>query len=193
LQKNYPQNPANLVLRLLLESWRIKFNELLQDNFDITNTESILAKFDAMINAKGQVQNDEVIKRLSFDVEGSVINQLQNNLRRHVTAEFEKIKEEFTGIKEALKIEEAVNEAESLQANRGNIFEDIIYDYVRDFARSLGDVADNPGATNTSGLDGNNEGDITVEINKQVVGSKKGTFRRRMQAEKVQALRLCTC
>ena len=165
-----------LSIKALLESWRTGFSELLNANFDINNTQSILAKFDAMIKEKAQTQNSEVINRLSFDVEGSAINQLQNNLRTHVSGEFEKLKEELTSIKTAMQIGEAVADAESLQANRGNIFEEDIYEYVEGFARELGDIADNPGSTNTPGIDGNNEGDITVEINRQVASGKKLLF-----------------
>ena len=165
-----------LSIKALLESWRTGFSELLNANFDINNTQSILAKFDAMIKEKAQTQNSEVINRLSFDVEGSAINQLQNNLRTHVSGEFEKLKEELTSIKTAMQIGEAVSDAESLQANRGNIFEEDIYEYVESFARELGDIADNPGSTNTPGIDGNNEGDITVELNRQVASGKKLLF-----------------
>ena len=165
-----------LSIKALLESWRTGFSELLNANFDINNTQSILAKFDAMIKEKAQTQNSEVINRLSFDVEGSAINQLQNNLRTHVSGEFEKLKEELTSIKTAMQIGEAVADAESLQANRGNIFEEDIYEYVEGFARELGDIADNPGSTNTPGIDGNNEGDITVELNRQVASGKKLLF-----------------
>ena len=165
-----------LSIRALLESWRTGFSELLNANFDINNTQSILAKFDAMIKEKAQTQNSEVINRLSFDVEGSAINQLQNNLRLHVTGEFERMKTELDTIKTKLKIDEAVTEAESLQANRGNIFEEVIYRYVQGFARELGDIADNPGSTNTPGADGTNEGDITVELNRQASSGKKLLF-----------------
>ena len=165
-----------LSIRALLESWRTGFSELLNANFDINNTQSILAKFDAMIKEKAQTQNSEVINRLSFDVEGSAINQLQNNLRLHVTGEFERMKTELDTIKTKLKIDEAVTEAESLQANRGNIFEEVIYEHVARFAQAKGDVADNPGITKTVGLSGDNEGDITVDINRQVTGGAQVRF-----------------
>jgi len=167
---------GELSIKALLNTWRSGFNDLLNANFDINNTQSILAKFDSLIKEKSQSQNSEVINRLSFDVEGSAINQLQNNLRTHVSVEFEKLKEELTSIKTAMQIGEAVADAESLQTNRGNIFEEDIYEYVEGFARELGDIADNPGSTSTPGIDGNNEGDITVELNRQVASGKQLLF-----------------
>jgi len=167
---------GDLSIKALLNTWRTEFNELLNTNFDINNTKSILAKFDTLIKEKSQAQNSEVINRLSFDIEGSAINQLQNNLRTHVSSEFEKLKEELGSIKTAMKIGDAVADAESLQASRGNIFEEDIFEYIEGFAREIGDIADNPGRTNTPGLDGTNEGDITVELSHNVASGNKLLF-----------------
>jgi hypothetical protein len=129
-----------------------------------------------MIKDKAHTQNLDVLKRLSFDEEGSTINLLQNNLRKHVSDEFKEMMSELENIKTSLKIGDAVAGAEALQANRGNIFEDEIFELIKDFAREAGDIADNPGATKTNGIDGNDEGDITVEINSLATSGKKSLF-----------------
>lgn len=167
---------GSLSIKALLENWRSNFSLLLKDNFDPSNTESILYKFDSMIKEKSQSQNAEVMNRLSFDVEGSVVNQLQTNLRSHVSEEFKNLREELESIKTKLKVDEALADEKNLQANRGNIFEEIVYQLIEDFAETKGDIADNPGITRTPGIEGNNEGDITVEINQHSNGGSRKLF-----------------
>jgi hypothetical protein len=167
---------GSLSIKVLLENWRKSFGDLLKENFDPTNTQSILFKFDTMIKEKSQSQNSEVMNRLSFDVEDSVVNLLQKNLRDHVTEEFKAMKEELHSIKTKLSVDEAVLEEKNLQANRGNIFEEVIFNLVENLAENKGDIVDNPGIRKTPGFRGNNEGDITVEINQQVTGGSHKLF-----------------
>jgi len=107
IAKELSAESGSLSIKALLENWRHNFSELLKDNFDPTNTESILAKFDTLITEKAKTQSSEVVNRLSFDVEGSVVNQLQANLRKHVTDEFERMKTELDVIKTRLRIDDA--------------------------------------------------------------------------------------
>jgi hypothetical protein len=167
---------GDLSMPEMLATWRDSFKTLLDNQFDPSNTESILTKFDTMIETKSKSQNSEISNKLDFNIETSTINLLQKNIKEHLTAEISSFKEKFEEVTRALGIDSAVTDEKKLQANRGNVFEDVFYDIICELAREKNDTADNPGKRKASGLSGNNEGDVVVTINPESTRGESQSF-----------------
>lgn len=142
---------GDLSMPEMLATWRDSFKTLLDNQFDPLNTESILTKFDTMIENKSKSQNSEISNKLDFNIETSTINLLQKNIKEHLTTEITSFKEKFEEVTRALGIDTAVEDQKKLQANRGNVFEDVFYDIICELAREKNDTADNPGKRKASG------------------------------------------
>jgi hypothetical protein len=109
---------GDLSMPEMLATWRDSFKTLLDNQFDPLNTESILTKFDTMIETKSKSQNSEISNKLDFNIETSTINLLQKNIKEHLTAEISSFKEKFEEVTRALGIDSAVTDEKKLQANR---------------------------------------------------------------------------
>ena len=160
----------------ILATWRTSFKALLDNQFDPLNAESILAKFDQMIETKSKAQNSQISDKLDFNIAESTVNLLQKNIKDHLTTEITSFKEKFEEVTRALGIDSAVTDEKKLQANRGNVFEDVFYDIICELAREKNDTADNPGKRKVSGLSGNNEGDVVVTINPESTRGETKSF-----------------
>lgn len=164
----------------LLKDWRTEFSALLSNNFDEKNKESIISKFDSVLRSAGEAQNAAVINKLDFNVPESAINVLQKNLKDYIKSEIGAISTSIGDLKTLIKTDEASKDAtaaeKKLQANRGKVFEDQVFEILEDIARSKGDIADNPGPTAKKGLDGNDEGDLTVQIDPSLTGGAPIVF-----------------
>lgn len=166
----------DLSLSKLLNDWRNEFNTLLLKNFDEKNTESIITKFDNLMKNIATEQNSAVLNKLDFNQPDSTVNTLQTNLRSFIRTELGAINTELIELRDLIKGEVDVAKEKNKQANRGKIFENLIFEYLQDIARAKGDIADNPGPQNISGLQGNDEGDLTVQINPQLTGGSQMLF-----------------
>ena len=157
-------NSGELSVRATLDIWRAEFSKMLELKFDPENKASILSQFDDLIQKKSQDQNAEIMNRLDFNVPTSAINMLQKNLNEHVTSQFGELGLKVDEITKSLAKAEQAKIDKKVQASRGMDFEAALFQIVASFAHIKSDVADNPGAQKISGLSGNDEGDITVEV-----------------------------
>lgn len=65
---------------------------------------------------------------------------------------------------ELMGANKAAKDAAKKTAKKGTIFEDLVFAEIQDIADSFGDEADDPGKQKKTGVDGNDEGDITVDF-----------------------------
>lgn len=157
-------NSGELSVRATLDIWRTEFSKMLEQKFDPENKASILSQFDDLIQKKSQVQNAEIMSRLDFNVPTSAINMLQKNLNDHVTSQLGELGLKVDEITKNLAKAEQAKIDKKVQASRGIDFEANLFEIVASFAHIKSDIADNPGAQKISGLSGNDEGDITVQV-----------------------------
>jgi hypothetical protein len=157
-------NSGELSVRATLDIWRTEFSKMLELKFDPENKASILSQFDDLIKKKSQDQNAEIMNRLDFNVPTSAINMLQKNLNDHVTSQLGELGLKVDEINKSLAKDEQAKIDKRAQASRGIDFEADLFEIVASFAHLKSDIADNPGAQKLSGLAGNHEGDITVQV-----------------------------
>jgi hypothetical protein len=165
LAKKMVAETGELSVKGVLQSWRTEFASLLSDSFDANRTDSIMTKFDVAMKLWAENQQDKVIKELNLNQNGSSLFGLNEKLTSHINTTFESLQKQLQGIATALSIDEATKGLKQKVSSRGNTFEDLVFDAVADLSREYRDTADNPGKTKTIGKDGNDEGDITVDIN----------------------------
>lgn len=155
---------GELSVRYALDAWRTEFSNLLTSKFDPENKASILSQFDDLIEKKSKDQNAEIISRLDFNIPTSAINMLQKNLNDHVTAQLGQLSIKVDEITTTLAKSDQAKLDKKAQASRGTDFEDALFEVIASLAHLKSDIADNPGKQKKTGLAGNDEGDITVEI-----------------------------
>jgi hypothetical protein len=65
---------------------------------------------------------------------------------------------------DVLGANKAAKEAAKKTAKKGNVFEDVVFAEIQNIADTFSDEADDPGKQKKTGVDGNDEGDITVDF-----------------------------
>ena len=165
MAKKMVAETGELSVKSVLQSWRTEFATLLTNSFDANRADSIMTKFDEAMKTWAENQQDKVIRELNLNQTGSSLYGLNDRLSRHITDTVETVKSQLKGIETALNIDEATKEVKKKVAKRGTEFEDLVFEEVGEISLQYRDTADNPGKTKTKGVDGNDEGDITVDIN----------------------------
>jgi hypothetical protein len=156
---------GELSVNKMLNSWRSEFANLLSNSFDEKRSDSILSKFDSAIKSWSEAQQQKVIDELNLNNDKSSFSGLKNNISSLIKSTFEPLQTQLTNIETALKIDEATKESKKKQVRRGNDFEELVYDEIEQLSLIYRDIPDNPGKSKVSGVDGNDEGDITVDLN----------------------------
>jgi len=167
---------GELSVRYALDAWRTEFSNLLTSKFDPENKASILTQFDDLIEKKSKDQNAEIISRLDFNIPTSAINMLQKNLNDHVTTQLGQLSLKVDEITTTLAKSDQAKLDKKAQASRGTDFEDALFEVVASFAHFKSDISDNPGKQKKTGLSGNDEGDITVEISSNDAHGDSASF-----------------
>lgn len=165
MAKKMVAESGELSVKSVLQSWRTEFATLLTNSFDANRADSIMTKFDEAMKSWAENQQDKVIRELNLNQTGSSLYGLNDRLSKHITDTVETVKSQLKGIETALNIDEATKEVKKKVAKRGTEFEDLVFEEVGEISLQYRDTADNPGKTKTKGVDGNDEGDITVDIN----------------------------
>ena len=165
MAKKMVAETGELSVKHVLQSWRTEFATLLTNSFDSNRADSIMTKFDEAMKTWAENQQNKVISQLNLNEPGSSLYGLNDRLTKHITDTVETVKSQLKGIETALNIDEATKEIRNRVAQRGTEFEDLVFEEVDEISKQYRDTADNPGKTKTKGTDGNDEGDITVDIN----------------------------
>ena len=176
MAKKMVAETGELSVKSVLQSWRTEFATLLTNSFDANRADSIMTKFDEAMKSWAENQQDKVIKELNLNQSGSSLYGLNDRLTKHITDTVETVKSQLKGIETALNIDEATKEVKKKVAKRGTDFEDLVFEEVGEISLEYRDTADNPGKAKTKGVDGNDEGDITVDINPDETRGKSLRF-----------------
>ena len=167
---------GDLSVKGVLQSWRTEFDQLLRNSFDSNRADSIMQKFDTAMKTWAENQQDRVIGELNLNKPGSSLYGLNDKIEKHITKSIENVQEQIKSIETALGIEEATKEVRNKVASRGTDFEDLVFEIVDEISGEYRDTADNPGKSKKKGVDGNDEGDITVDVNSESTGGAELRF-----------------
>ena len=149
----------------VLKRWRDDFEKALKEEFDSTNTNSIINKFDDLIKEKRSEESSEIAKRLDFNEQNSAVNMLVDKISKVIENEIEEVTTDVARVLEKLGIDAATDDVKGRLTNRGNDFERAVFEIIAPISRLQLDVADDPGQQKAIGFAGNDEGDITVLVN----------------------------
>jgi hypothetical protein len=164
--KQLVSESGELSVKEMLSTWRGEFATLLGDSFDAKRTDSILSKFDVAIKTWSETQQQKILDELNLNNESSAFSGLKNNISKLIRDNYEPLREHLVGIEKALDVNKANKDSKKKQVSKGTDFEDLVFDAVEEISISYRDIVDNPGKRKESGVDGNNEGDITVDLNR---------------------------
>jgi hypothetical protein len=167
---------GELSVNKMLTSWRSEFANLLNNSFDEKRSDSILSKFDTAIKTWSESQQNKVIDQLNLNNENSAFSGLRNNISALVTSAIKPLQTQLANIETELKIDTATKESKKKQVSRGNDFEDLVFEEILPLSLDYRDISNNPGKNKINGVDGNNEGDITVQINPEETKGKVINF-----------------
>ena len=158
----------------VLEKWRSDFRDSLLKEFDPERANSIIGKFDSLIEEKRRTDSSEIAKRLDFNDPNSAVNMLVERMKEALRDSIFPVNENVGKVLQQMGIDVAVGEVPV--SSRGIDFEGDIFEIVDGISKSHGDIADNPGKQKLSGLMGNDEGDVTVLLNPEVTKGAASLF-----------------
>jgi hypothetical protein len=144
---------SDLNLIKKLKDWREEFDEKLELEFDDTNSEGAVAKIKAAVDAYLTKRESAIASLLS-------LNEPDNAL---VPRPLKQVYDKAQAILDKLNEDKGAKKAGRGAAKKGNDFESAVFNIIQAISDEYGDVADDPGRQRAIGLDGNDEGDVTVE------------------------------
>jgi hypothetical protein len=135
-----------------------------------------MKKFDTAMNLWAENQQNKVINELNLNTPGSSLYGLSDRLTKHVTTTVDALQQQIKNIEMKLTIEETKKESNKKLSSRGNDFEERVFNIVEEISHEYRDIADNPGKRKQNGKDGNDEGDIVVDLNPSESAGKELKF-----------------
>ena len=141
----------NLVKKL--KEWREEFDEKLELEFDDKNSEGAVAKIKTAVDAYLLKRESAIAGLLSLDAP-------ENSL---IPRPLKQVYDKAQAILDKLNEDKGVKKAGRGAAKKGTDFESAVFNIVQSIADEYGDIADDPGRQRAVGVDGNDEGDITVQ------------------------------
>ncbi len=150
-----------------LDAFHTKFEAMLGSSFDPDSKQSIVAKFDVLLEAAAKVQNKQLNAALDPHAPDSLIGRLRADLLKAVKDEASAIGKQVLELRElvttAAAAESAAKEVFDLTSLKGRRFEDLLYELTNQVAVHFSDVAVQVGTE--PGLLGSKTGDEVVIIN----------------------------
>lgn len=142
----------NLVTKLA--DWREDFDRKLEDEFNTQLAGSIPVKIRSAIDDYLKNRESAIARLLSLDPDpdGAESRPLKQ------------VYDQVAAILERLTLDDGKKKAGRSSSKKGTSFETAVYEVVEGLADEFGDLADDCGAQAKPGIDGNNEGDITVDF-----------------------------
>jgi hypothetical protein len=129
------------VLRLLQE--QVGPASSFAKSLDPNNKESVISRLQETVKTHIVTEADKIVKQFSLDIEGSALSRL-NALVSDKVDKIEKSNSRFFAeLKEALGIKTGIAQEAEKGTEKGREFETVLYDYVAQMGRSLGDTTDN--------------------------------------------------
>lgn len=142
----------NLVTKLA--EWRKNFDKKLEDDFNAQLSGSIPVKIRSAIDEYLKTRESAIARLLSLDSDPDAAE----------SRPLKQVYDQVSAILERLNFEEGKKKASRSSSKKGTSFETAVYSIVEGIADEFGDLADDCGAQAKPGVDGNNEGDITVDF-----------------------------
>lgn len=145
------ESEINLMKKL--RDWRAEFDEKLHLEFDDKNSESAVAKIKAAVDSYLTKRESAIASLLS-------LNEPEDSL---VPRPLKQVYDKAQAILDKLNEDKGAKKAGRGAAKKGNDFESAVFNIIQSIADDYGDLADDPGRQKAIGVDGNDEGDVTVE------------------------------
>lgn len=142
----------NLIKKL--KDWREEFDEKLELEFDDKNSEGTVAKIKTAVDSY-LVKRESAIASL-LSLEASPENSL-------IPRPLKQVYDKAQAILDKLNEDKGAKKAGRGAAKKGTDFESAVYNIIQSIADEYGDLADDPGRQRAVGVDGNDEGDVTVQ------------------------------
>lgn len=155
---------SDVALVRRLREWAQAFDRKLETEFDDTNSAGTVAKIKAAVDKHLAQRESELANLLSLTPDPHAMSP------RPLKDVFDKTQEILTKLTER----DAVKKSSRVKARTGNDFESAVYDVIQSIADEYQDLADDPGRQKLPGVDGNHEGDITVEYRFDSISSISG-------------------
>jgi hypothetical protein len=152
----------NLIKKL--KDWRDQFDQKLALEFDDNNNSGAVAKI--------KVAVDEYLLKRESAIAGLL--SLSDNSDPLIPRPLRQVYDKAQEILDKLSEDKGARNAGRGAAKKGNDFESAVYDIIQSIADDYGDLADDPGRQKAIGVDGNDEGDVTVEYRFDSINSVSG-------------------
>jgi len=145
------ESEINLMRKL--RDWRNEFDEKLDREFDDSNSQGTVAKIKAAVDSYLVKRESSIASLLSLSEPDDPL----------VPRPLKQLYDKAQAILDKLNEDKGAKKAGGRATKKGNDFESAVFDIFQSIADDYGDLADDPGRQNAMGVDGNNEGDMTVE------------------------------
>jgi len=172
-----------------MQTARTEFVSSIDGMFDPTSTESILAKFENVLEKAQKEHEDEIeaaharhqvalAALIDPNAEDGPISRLNTQVTSVVKAGTASIEEKLMQIIAQVSAEQAADDKEremkEVSTQKGVEFEDLVQGAVEDLIVQLGDVVRPTGTER--GIDGGKKGDFVVDINPESTGSAEVAY-----------------
>lgn len=155
---------------LFLKEFRQKFEEKIDDSFDENNKESILSKFDDLMEERIEDHIDSMEKLLDTVDDTKPLGKLKKAVKDDIADTETRIKDLIGKLAEKLSIDLTEQEAKSKMTHKGGDLEDAVLEALNKICPPLRDLPKNTGKE--KGRLGMNVGDLTVTINNPNAGPR---------------------
>ena len=156
---------SELNLMKKLKDWRDDFDEKLDLEFDDKNSEGTVAKIKAAVDAYLAKRESAIASLLSLDAAPD--NSLMPRPLKNV---YDKAQE----ILDKLNEDKGSKKSQRGTSKKGTDFESAVFFIIQSIADEYGDLADDVGLQHAIGVDGNDEGDISVQYRFDSINNVSG-------------------
>lgn len=152
----------NLVKKL--KDWRLEFDQKLSLEFDDNNNAGTVAKIKLAVDQYLHKRESAIASLLSLTGDSDPL------VPRPLKQVYDKAQE----ILDKLNEDKGKKEGGRTSSKKGNDFETAVFNIIQSIADEYGDLADDPGRQRAIGVDGNDEGDVTVEYRFDSINNTSG-------------------
>jgi hypothetical protein len=152
----------NLIKKL--KDWRAEFDQKMSLEFDENNNAGAVAKIRIAVD-------QYLLKRESVLASLLSLNEDSDPL---VPRPLKQVYDKAQEILNKLSEEKGEKKAGRGSPKKGNDFETAVFNIIQSIADDYGDLADDPGRQKAIGVDGNDEGDVTVEYRFDSINNVSG-------------------
>lgn len=149
----------------VLNGFRDKLKELLDDAFDADSKRSIIGKFDTLVREIRSEDRLRMRQLLDAADERSPLHRLRRELIEAAHQEAKDVREMIAHIQEAVAVRAAESAVLDKASIKGRHFEDTLHDAVCALVAAYGDIPEQTG--DRTGITGGKKGDELVTLNEE--------------------------